>query len=855
MNKVISKHVLLAITFIFMGMQSYAQFLKGKVVDESNGEPLIGATLQLEGTGVGTITALDGSFEFKGKIGQQNLIVSYVGYLKKEIKVSVKEGTNELEVIKLKTNAIGLETIKVVASYVKDRETPVSISTIKPQEIEEKLGTKEFPEILETTPSVYATKQGGGYGDSRINLRGFDSNNIGVLINGVPVNDMESGKVYWSNWAGLSDVTRTMQVQRGLGASKLALSSVGGTINIITKSTDAKKGGSVYFAAGNDNYNKKSFTVSTGLMDNNWAVTLSGARAAGDGFVRGTNFVGYSYFANISKKINDKHFISLTAFGAPQWHNQRSTRHLVSQFKTNAAGIKWNSDYGIREGKIYGSGHAYNRYHKPQISLNHNWQIDKTSSWATAAYASISNGGGRRISGKEKKWLGYDYRTGLPYDNTKLTEDGLLDFDAVIAENKASVNGSKAIVSMSVNRHDWYGLLSNYTKQFDNIKMTVGVDGRYYRGYHYTEIKDLLGGKYFLDKNNVNRDRNKGLQVGDKIGYYNLGDVLWSGIFAQGEYVRDAFSAFINLSGSSNWYRRVDFFKYKDDDPMQTSEWVNFINYSAKGGVNYNLNEKHNVFANAGYFTRAPYFRFAFNGYSNEINKDAIDEKIFSAEIGYGFKSANASIDITLYHTEWRDKGMTRSLGQNLIANIENIDAIHSGIEATAFITPIDKLKIKAMGSIGNWRWGDNVESKVYDENQQYIETIYVYAKDLKVGDAAQTTASLGFDYEVLDHLKIGATYKYFGNNYAKFSIDNRTNASEEGVDAWQIPNYQLLDANIRYNFKISKFNATLVGNVDNVLDNEYISDALDGIGHDEATSPVYYGYGRTWRISLKVKF
>ena len=132
-----------------------------------------------------------------------------------------------------------------VTDIAKDRKTPVAVSTLKEAAIVEKLGNQEFPEILNSTPSVYTTKSGGGFGDSRINIRGFSQENIAVMVNGMPVNDMESTKVYWSNWAGVSDVTSAMQVQRGLGASKLAIASVGGTINIITRAADKKKGGTV----------------------------------------------------------------------------------------------------------------------------------------------------------------------------------------------------------------------------------------------------------------------------------------------------------------------------------------------------------------------------------------------------------------------------------------------------------------------------------------------------------------------------------------------------------------------------------------------------------------------------------
>ena len=157
---------------------------------------------------------------------------------------------------------------------------------------------------MKSLPSVYATKEGGAFGDGRINLR-IETENIAVMVNGVPVNEMEWGGIYWSNWAGLSDVTRFIQVQRGLGASKIAVPSVGGSINIVTNTTNAEAGGSISYGVGNDGYNKVAFSFSTGLLKNGWAMSILGARTWGDGYIQGTDFVGYSYFINISKKLGE----------------------------------------------------------------------------------------------------------------------------------------------------------------------------------------------------------------------------------------------------------------------------------------------------------------------------------------------------------------------------------------------------------------------------------------------------------------------------------------------------------------------------------------------------------------------
>ncbi|EPB65688.1 TonB-dependent receptor plug domain protein, partial [Ancylostoma ceylanicum] len=133
-----------------------------------------------------------------------------------------------------------LEEVQVTANLVQDRKTPVAVSTLDKKEIVEELGSQDLPMILNSKPGVHATQQGGGDGDARITIRGFDQRNVGMMIDGVPVNDMENGWVYWSNWFGLDQITQQIQVQRGLGATKLAMPSVGGTMNIVTENAFGK---------------------------------------------------------------------------------------------------------------------------------------------------------------------------------------------------------------------------------------------------------------------------------------------------------------------------------------------------------------------------------------------------------------------------------------------------------------------------------------------------------------------------------------------------------------------------------------------------------------------------------------
>ncbi|NLR92615.1 TonB-dependent receptor [Flammeovirga agarivorans] len=824
--------------------QEVSTLIKGIVIDNDTKDPVIGATVVIDGTKTGSITNFNGEFAIRTQQqGPKKVIISFVGYKSIEKEVNLTGEEVSFGELKLASDAIGLNEVEVIASVAIDRKTPVAVSTINPESIETKLGTKEFPEILKSTPGVYATKQGGGYGDSRINLRGFSSANIAVMINGVPVNDMENGSVYWSNWAGLSDVTRSMQVQRGLGASKVAVPSIGGTINILTKTTDADKGGNVYYGIGNDGREKIGLTLSTGKMDNGFAVTFSGSRTTGQGFVDATSFEGYSYFLNVSKEINKNHMLSFTAFGAPQTHGQRNGYNQGIEDYQKNGGIRYNPDWGYLDGQEYNL--FTNFYHKPQISLNHYWTINEKSNLSTSAYVSIGQGGGTGFLGTSKDTDAYR------------RADGQIDFEKIRDENVALAEqglGSETILRSSNNNHTWVGALSVYdNKLTDYLTFMGGLDVRYYYGEHYRQVEDLLGGEYFLNTSNVNIPNQKAV-VGDKVAYHNDGEVYWLGGFGQLEYSKDRLSAFVSAAVSQTTYVRYDFFNYTPEN--QKSDNYNFLGYSAKGGVNYNLTDNHNVFFNTGYISRAPFFRSVFPNYTNDGNKDAENEKILSFELGYGYRSAKFNANVNIYHTQWKDRSFTRTVNQDFTANLLGVNATHQGIEVDAKYKVNHKLSFYGMLSVGDWRWDNDLNNvPIYDQNNQVVDSVNVFIKDLHVGNSAQTTAALGFDYELVKGLKLGVDYNFFGNNYADFD-PTRRNDSEDRSEAWKMEDFNVVDINIRYKFQIGKLNSTLYGNVDNLFDVEYITDAQDGADHTaQSATRVYYGLGRTWNMGMKLNF
>ena len=236
-------HLLTVLVMLFTALAFSQSTVTGTVLDSGLNSPLPGANIIEKGTTNGTTTDFDGNFTLKTRSASGQIVISYVGYLKQTIPFS---GDKNLGTISLATDNT-LQEVVVIGTGIIDlaegRETPVAVSTIQGIDIQLKTaGNMEFGESFKNTPSVYVSDQGGGFGDSQIFLRGFDQTNTAYMLNGQPINGMEDGRMYWSNWSGMSDVANAVQVQRGLGASKLAISSVGGTVNIISKTTDRREG-------------------------------------------------------------------------------------------------------------------------------------------------------------------------------------------------------------------------------------------------------------------------------------------------------------------------------------------------------------------------------------------------------------------------------------------------------------------------------------------------------------------------------------------------------------------------------------------------------------------------------------
>ncbi len=838
--------------------------ITGKIVDADTKEPLTGASVSIKGTSIAASAGLDGSFKLNtGNAENPVLVIIYIGYVTKEIEI---KGETKLGEIGLKSAATGMSEVVVNGDIAIDRKTPVAVTTISPQFIEEHIGASDIPELLKSIPGVMFTAQDGGYGDSRISIRGFSSKagngNVAFTVNGIPVNDPETGTLYWSDFSGITDVASSIQVQRGLGASKIIIPSFGGTVNITTRSTDMQQGGYVSQTIGSDGYEKTGILISTGLNANGWAATFQGSRTQGDGNADGLNFLGYNYFFNLSKILTPNQTISFNLIGANQTHGQRSEQP-IADYQQAPQGIRWNPYLGVENGKQV---NLYNNfYSEPMLSINHDWAINDKSSLSTVVYALFGNGGGGNIyTGTSSAAISSLPRMGNFYTP--------INFDALQTANAANPDGSA--LTYGVDSHsttNWYGLRSTYKTTIGKyIDLSAGIDLRYYYGDHYEQVSNLLGADYVqfnysgvqalgTAQGDINNPVDRAI-VGSKIYFNNRDYVESGGAFAQAEYSKKNFTAFVTVSGSENGDKRTDYFNYLNSDPAQTSPYVHYTTYQAKAGANYNINSQMNVFANIGYLTKPPYFGNVFEDYTNQINKSAVTEKLFSYELGYEFKTSAFSATVNLYRTSYMDRAFASAYSDPTTsaiytANISGVDERHQGAEVELKYRPVKDVTIGGSLSLGDFYYTNNAGPvTVFNSEDKPVKTVNeVYLKGEKVGDIAQTTAAGFAEVNIVPQLKLGVIVNYYGNYTSYVPFQNYTSPN---LAPYVVPNFVTWDLNGVFKFKMAGFNAELIGTVNNLLNTKYIADSEDYLGKGQASGvDVYYGLGRRFTTGLKVKF
>ena len=897
----------------------FAQAIHGVILD-TDSKPLEGANVVVVGTTYGAVSDENGIAHIDIPAGTYDVEASFIGYssVTKSVVVGDKMATYEFV---LSQNFVALSDVEVLASRASEK-TPVAFTNVTKEEFETRLGSQDIPMILNTTPSVYATQQGGGAGDARINIRGFNQRNIAVMINGVPQNDMENGWVYWSNWDGVGDTAASIQVQRGLSAVNLATPSIGGTMNIITDPTSFEKGGKFKQEAGENGFLKTTFNYNTGLMLND-KLALSGTivRKTGDGIIDGTWTDAWAYYLGASYAVSDKQRFELYAIGAPQRHGQNLYKQNIATYSQELAGDidgydtdafaegnKFETEagrffnqnvapidpsytgkqywymYGANTTNRYSSNFLNERenfFHKPLVNLNHFLELNDKTRLSSVFYWSGGSGGGTGTYGSVSRM------PAVEGERWYASSPWTWDWNAEIAQNSDNIdenfstseNRSTGILRNSINRQDTYGLISklNYVVN-PELELQFGLDWRTAGIEHAREVRDLLGGDYYVDYADDNFEEGKVVRLGDIIAYHNETTVDWIGGFAQFNYNTDKMNLYGMGGVSSIEYSYQDWFTVEQElveaDPIQT--------YQLKGGVMYDVNSDMNVFFNTGLVEKAPILDNVID-YSGNVASDPDNEKFLHNEFGVNYRFGKLGLNASAYMTDWQDRNLTKSVstgqgssGDTDIIFLRGVNQKHSGVEIETNYMVNDMLDLMFVASFGNWKFDGDAEG-TYQENEYNSEgqvvgfstTEYAYALDgLYVGDMPQTAYVLGVTLKPVKGLMVQAIHKTYDKNYSDWSPGAReydgTDDDADRSQVWEAPGYSKLDLHMSYKLpKVKGLDMTLNGHIFNVLDEVFVQDAVDNSRynswgtkeHMAHNAEVFLGTPRYANIGLTINF
>ena len=934
-----SKRILASLLiFSLTSFLSAQMTVSGTVTDAATGSALAGANVVVDGTNNGAAANASGAFTISNVPNGATLTASMIGYA--DASMAAASTVN----FRLSASSIEMSGLEVLASRAGEK-TPVAYTTVTKAEMEARLGSQDIPMSLNTTPSVYATQQGGGAGDARINVRGFNQRNVAVMINGVPQNDMENGWVYWSNWDGVGDASHSIQMQRGLSAVNLATPSIGGTMNIITDPTAASKGGFVKQEVGAGSFLKTSLNYNTGLIGGNLALSTTIVRKTGEGVIDKTWTDAWAYYLGVSYQMNDANRFEIYAIGAPQRHGQNLYKQNLGAYdsefatsiegydatavgedgqfrdsgETNGVGFgrtfnqNWapvNSSYdGKQYWYMYGArtverhnpdylNERENYFHKPLVNLNHYLTLNDQMRLSTIVYWSGGSGGGTGTFGKiptmdadgglgdddykfyygRGPWV-RDWNTLIDY-NSGNADTVYVDKSALGRTHGDGNNQSVGILRNSINRQSTIGAISklNYDLS-DALKLQIGLDWRTAGIEHAREVRDLMGGDYYLDFSDDNVPDGKRVELGDIIAYHNETTVDWLGFFGQGSYSSGPINAYGMAGFSSIAYTYQDHFTVADavidhGDPITTMQF--------KGGAMYDVNDNISAFANFGLVEKPPIMDNVIY-FDGTVASDPANEKFQNIEAGVNYRAGNMAVKAGYYMTDWINRNLTKAVssgqgssGDTDVIFLTGVNQNHSGLEVEASMQVIDMLHLNAAASFGTWKFTDDAngtyqEDEFNDQGQVtgQTSTDYSYAlKDLFVGDMPQTGMALGVTLTPIAGLSVQALFNYYDKNYSDWGPSAREVESDGTADreqVWMAPSYNKLDLHVNYDLPISIAGTkmTAFAHVFNALDAVYVQDAVDhsqynSYGdkvHAAHNAEVFLGTPMYFNGGLKVSF
>lgn len=694
---------------------------------------------------------------------------------------------------------------------------------------ESDLDEQDVSSLLQSSKDLLTQFASFQFGVARYRLRGYSAENQVVMLNGVNVNNPETGFSSWSSWGGLNDVTRFTETRFGNVANRYGFSGPGGYTNIDSKASSFKKGTRVSYASANRIFrNRIMVTHSTGLMKNNWALTLSAsARFGKEVLIPGTYFDAKSFYGSLDKKINDKHLFSFTGFVAPL-EKGLSTAATLEAYDL-AGSNYYNSNWGYQNGKVRNASIA--KTTRPMFLLSHIYTPGTKSKLTSTLYYTFgksSLSGLNFNSAANPKPDYYKYLPGYFYTKGDVTGGDAatyqwhndintrqINWDELIAYNLGNLYSLPGDSNNTINTSDTRAryILENrvenlknagfnlvYNERKENLFLSLGVNGFVYKNRKYKEMGDLLGSTFWIDvdqfaqnlgvdpmiqQNDISQPDRKVFN-GDRFGYDYVIDINKVEAWGMAEYTFNKidFYGAVSLSNSKIWRDgKIANGKFPTTSRGE-SEKLHFLNYGFKAGATYKISGRNFVTGNINILSRAPEAVNVFISprVRNDIVDDIKNEEVISSDINYLAKYPNTKIRLTFYSTQINHQTWLRTYyddSYNTLVNMimTNVNHNHRGFELGIEKTIRSSHCLQIVSGFAQSYYTNQPKLQAWQDNNN--TSLYynrkVYLKNYRLGNSPQFVSALGYRYIGKKFFSPGLCLNYFDQIYIESNPDRRT--------------------------------------------------------------------------------
>ena len=781
------KLFLLLALFATLPLLAQRAGVQGVVIDAKSGLPVVGATVILDNQGNAATTGTDGAFVIDDALaGPDQLLVLAYGYNDWMLDVNIVNGMVE------NLGTIQVEPVSFESAQALEFRNAMSDMVLTESQLEDEEGnTQEIALLSGASDNPFYQASSYTFSTMRFRIRGYENNKTETYINSIPFNDGVRFAFNYSMTGGMNQAFKNKTIGMGLEDNAYGFGGIGGANNIKTYAADYAPGTRLSLAYTNGNYRWRGMvTHSTGLNKHGWAMTVSAvARYADEGVYPGSFYNSWGYFLALQKVINPKHSLTLTTFGAP---TKRAANSAIFAEVGQLIDNMYNPDWGWQDGKKRNSKVVES--FDPTAILNWLWKPnDKTSLNTGFAYhkSFYSKAALNWNKAADPNPMYYRYLPSYYTDEatkafytdlwtseseiTQIRWDDLYQVNYTnneMADRTGVEQGSTYILENRHSNQSSFTLSSVLNKRFNNqLSMQTGANANYTVSSYYKTIKDLLGGRYWLDVDNFSErdfpdnpdlaqndldNPNRKILKGDRFGYDY--DILTFKTELWHQWVLNLakWELFASVKG--------DYFQFQRDGKMRNGrapensfgkgKTHSFLTYGAKGGITFKLDGRNSFTGHAFYGTEAPR---PYDAYiSSRTKDDVIDlkvEKIFSADLSYTMSYRNFKGIVTAFFTDQRDNTERTAFYDDVRSTFMNyaLTGVHKqykGVEVGLSYKLSPSLTVSGAANIARYQYKNNpFGTRSYENGSEADVTNQVYLKNYYVAGTPQECYSMAFNW------------------------------------------------------------------------------------------------------------